>query len=135
MDHIKMLIVDDVEDNRLVLQAISRKVKGFEIREAADGIEAVEAVESWRPDIVLMDIMMPRMDGFEASRIIKERFPETIIMVVTAIIDPQMERNMNRIGVSAYIRKPIEKEVIRFKLESFASLIQGHERHYKTLTP
>lgn len=134
MDHLKLLIVDDIEDNRLVLQAISRRLKRFDIREACDGIEAIETVEAWRPDIVLMDIMMPRMDGLEASRIIKERFPETIIMAVTAVMDPQMEKNMASIGVSAYIRKPIDKELIRFKLESFAALIEGYEGHYQTLT-
>ncbi|MDO9208569.1 MAG: response regulator [Sulfuricurvum sp.] len=134
MDTIRLLIVDDVEDNRLVLRAICRKMEGFEVREAEDGIEAVERVEEWHPNIILMDVMMPRMDGFTASKIIKERYPEIIIMAVTAVVDPQMEENMASIGVSAYIRKPIDKEIIRFKLQSFASLLRAKEGTFKSLS-
>lgn len=134
MDHIKLLIVDDVEDNRLVLNAISRKVEGFEIKEACDGIEAVEIVDAWRPQIVMMDVMMPRMDGLEASRLIKARYPETIIMVVTAVIDPQMEENMAAIGIAAYIHKPIDKDLIRFKLQNFVSFLNSKEGKFKPLS-
>lgn len=134
MDNIRLLIVDDIEDNRLVLKAICRKLEGFEIQEAEDGIEAIERVEQWHPNIILMDVMMPRMDGFTASKIIKERYPEIIIMAVTAVIDPQMEENMASIGVSAYIRKPIDKEIIRFKLQSFASLLRAKEGTFNSLS-
>jgi CheY-like chemotaxis protein len=134
MDHIKLLIVDDVEDNRLVLQAVCRKIEGFEIKEAEDGMEAVEISETWHPHIILMDVMMPRLDGFQASKIIKERHPETIIIAVTAVIDPHMEDNMASIGVAAYIHKPIDKELIRFKLQNFAALLRSREGQYKKLS-
>ncbi len=134
MDNIRLLIVDDVDDNRLVLRAICRKIEGFEIQEAEDGIEAIEKADSWVPHIILMDIMMPRMDGFQASKAIKERHPEIVIMAVTAVIDPQMEENMAAIGVGTYIRKPIDKELIRFKLQSFAAILRGKEGCYKSLT-
>jgi CheY-like chemotaxis protein len=130
MDKIKLLIVDDVEDNRLVLRAICRKLEGFEIYEAVDGRDAVDQCETLRPHIILMDVMMPRLDGFQASKLIKERYPDTIIMAVTAVIDPKMEENMASIGVAAYIRKPIDKELIRLKLQSYAGAlsIEGREK-------
>lgn len=130
MEKIKLLIVDDVEDNRLVLRAICRKLSEFEIYEAVDGHDAVEQCDALRPHIILMDVMMPRLDGFQASKIIKERYPKTIIMAVTAVIDPKMEENMAAIGVAAYIRKPIDKELIRLKLQSYAGVISlgGKER-------
>jgi len=130
MDKIKLLIVDDVEDNRLVLRAICRKLEGFEIYEAVDGRDAVEQCDGLRPHIILMDVMMPRLDGFQASKLIKERYPQTIIMAVTAVIDPKMEENMAAIGVAAYIRKPIDKELIRLKLQSYAGAlsIDGREK-------
>ncbi|MDD5386004.1 MAG: response regulator [Sulfuricurvum sp.] len=134
MDNIRLLIVDDVEDNRLVLRAICRKLEGFEIQEAQDGIEAVEKADSWSPHIILMDIMMPRLDGFEASKIIKERYPHIIIMAVTAVIDPKMEENMASIGVAAYIRKPIDKDLIRFKLQNFSTLLRSKEGKHKKLS-
>lgn len=134
MNKIRLLIVDDIEDNRLVLRAICKKLEEFEIREAQDGLEAVETTRSWSPHIILMDIMMPIMDGFEASKIIKAEYPEAIIMAVTAVIDPQIEQNMASIGVSAYIRKPIDKNLIRFKLQNFASLLHSNSGNFKALS-
>lgn len=130
MENLKLLIVDDVEDNRLVLRAICRKLEGFEIFEAVDGQDAVEKCRELRPHIVLMDIMMPRLDGFQAAKIIKDRYPDTIIMAVTAVIDPKMEANMAQIGVAAYIRKPIDKDLLRIKLQSYAGVLSigGHEK-------
>lgn len=133
MDNIRLLIVDDVEDNRLVLRAICRKMEGFEIEEAQDGVEAIQKTDEWHPNIILMDIMMPIMDGFEASKIIKEKYPEVIIIAVTAVIDPHVELNMATIGVGTYIRKPIDKELIRFKLQSFASILRTKAGAFKPL--
>ena len=127
MKNIRLLIVDDVEDNRLVLNAICRKMEGFEIREAVDGVDAIAVCDTWRPDIVLMDVMMPKLDGFEASKVIKNRYPETIIIVVTAVINPQIEANLASIGVAAYLHKPIDKELIRYKLQNFAAFLRSKE--------
>jgi len=70
-NEINILITDDIEDNRLVLKTICKKFKDVKIFEASNGLEAVEIVESEDIGIVLMDVMMPFMDGFEASKIIK----------------------------------------------------------------
>ncbi|MDK9694501.1 MAG: response regulator, partial [Sulfurimonas sp.] len=120
MSIIKLLIVDDVEDNRLILKTICKKLKNFEIKEASDGFGAVEMAKEWNPDIILMDIMMPNMDGYEASKIIKAFHPNIIIMIVTAVFEPVMQKNMSAIGVDTYLHKPIDKELILFKLESIA---------------
>lgn len=133
MEKLKLLIVDDVEDNRLVLRAICRKMDEFEIFEAVDGQDAIEKCENLRPHIVLMDVMMPRMDGFQAAKIIKDRYPDTVIMAVTAVIDPKMEENMAEIGVVAYIRKPIDKELIRLKIQSHAGAILVGKREHTVL--
>lgn len=133
MGNLKLLIVDDIEDNRLVLRAICRKLDGFEIFEAVDGQDAVEKCDELRPQIILMDIMMPRLDGFQAAKIIKARYPDTIIMAVTAVIDPKMEANMAEIGVAAYIRKPIDKDLIRLKLQSYAGALLIGRRDNKPL--
>lgn len=127
MQDLRLLIVDDVEDNRLVLNAICRKMEGFEIKEAVDGLDAIAVCEAWHPHIILMDVMMPNLDGFEASKVIKNRFPETVIIIVTAVIDPQMEANMAAIGVAAYVHKPIDKELIRFKLQSFGAFLRSKD--------
>ncbi len=134
MENLRLLIVDDVEDNRLVLNAICRKLQGFEIKEAVDGIDAIAVSEEWHPHIILMDVMMPNLDGFEASKVIKSRFPETVIIVVTAVIDPQMEANMSSIGIAAYVHKPIDKELIRFKIQNFASILRSNAGEHTKLS-
>lgn len=131
MEHLKLLIVDDIEDNRMVLRAICRKMDGFEIFEAVDGQDAVEQCETLRPHIVLMDIMMPRLDGFQAAKIIKDRYADTIIMAVTAVCDLKMEENMAQIGVAAYIRKPIDRDLLRVKLKSYAGVLLSQSKEPK----
>lgn len=134
MKVIKLLIVDDVEDNRIVLKSICKKLENFEIQEAADGIEAIETTHEYKPNIILMDIMMPRMDGFEASKLIKKLYPDTIIIAVTAVVDPVMQTRMSQIGVDTYITKPIDKELIRFKLQSIGSSIRAKYGSFKSLS-
>lgn len=134
MEKLKLLIVDDVEDNRLVLRAICRKLQNFEIKEAVNGLEAVELTQEWLPDIILMDIMMPVMDGYEASKIIKNLYPKTVIIVVTAVTDPNMQKNMSEIGVDTYIHKPIDRELIIFKLQSIGSSLLLKQGKLKTLS-
>lgn len=131
MNKLRLLIADDDEDNRLVLRATCRNLENFEIRDAVDGIEAVEITESWEPHVILMDIMMPRMDGFEASKIIKEKYPKTVIIAVTGIIDSRVEEKMSLIGIDIYIHKPIDRELIRFKLQSVASSFRLKQGDFK----
>lgn len=128
MTTVKLLIADDVDDNRLILRAICRKIEGLEIYEAINGEEAVEKVRELRPHIVLMDIMMPVMDGLEATKIIKAAYPSTVVIAVTAVMDPAIETTLAAIGVSAFIRKPVDKELIRFKLSSYVYGFQKREQ-------
>ncbi|MDD2652553.1 MAG: response regulator [Sulfurimonas sp.] len=134
MNTIKLLIVDDIEDNRLVLKAICRKLKNFEIKEAEDGFGAVEMAKEWHPDIILMDIMMPNMDGYEASKIIKAFHPNMVIIIVTAVSDPNMQKNMNAIGVDTYLHKPIDRELVLFKLESISTSLLIKKGKVKALS-
>lgn len=131
MNKIRLLIVDDDEDNRLVLKATCRNLENFEIREAVDGLEAVEMAQSWEPHIILMDIMMPKMDGLEASKIIKAVYPQTVIIGVTGIVDSRIEEKMSAIGIDIYIHKPIDRELIRFKLQSVESLFRLKQGNFR----
>jgi len=135
MKDLKLLIVDDSEDNRLVLKTLCRKLEGFEIKEAVDGLEAVDMAGSWSPHIILMDIMMPNLDGFEASKIIKERHPDIVIIAVTAVNDSRVQENMRAIGVEIYIHKPVDRELIRYKLQSVGSSLRSKLGSMKALSP
>lgn len=125
---VSILIVDDADDVRVMLSSICSRIDGVAIRQAASGLEAVEQSLEEKPDLVLMDLMMPGMDGFEAMLRIKEVYPETIVLAVTAVLDEATERKMRRQGASGYIRKPItEPGRVRYKIANFVNhLRSGH---------
>ncbi len=96
------------EDDYLVCEAISCALEEleFELMDTArDGQEAVELVCSSKPDVVLMDIKMPEIDGLEATRRIQERCP-TPVVVLTAYESQDLVREASEAGVSAYLTKP-----------------------------
>jgi CheY-like chemotaxis protein len=134
MNKLKLLIADDVEESRTTLKMLTHKMDRFTIYEACDGIEAIQAVEEHHPHIVIIDVMMPGLDGFQASKIIKKIYPETIIIVLTSEPDLNIEKKMTSIGVAAYIHKPIDKNLLHFKLQTFAALLHSKEGEFKKLS-
>lgn len=134
MNRLKLLIADDLEENRSTLKMLAQEMGYFDIFEACDGVEAVQAVEEYRPHIVILDVMMPELDGFQASKAIKAHYPETLIIALTSVVDPNMERNMASIGVMTYIHRPIDKKLLHFKLQNFAALIHSRAGEFKKLS-
>lgn len=103
----KVLIVDDQMDNRALLNKILISV-GFEVNEAKDGMEAVEKYKSWSPDIIIMDMRMPVMDGYEATRIIKAIDEKIPIIAVTASAFYEDRVKALEAGADKYLRKPFK---------------------------
>ena len=106
---LKVLIVDDVEENRQMLEAML-DMDGFELKEASNGLEGVELFKLWNPDVVLMDMRMPVMDGYEATARIKRLKGDSLVVAVTASAFDDDEREVMRSGVDGYIRKPLVPE-------------------------
>ena len=104
---VRVLVVDDKADNRAVLRAMLEGV-GHVVREASDGAEALEAFDAWPPDVVLMDLRMPRMDGYEATRRIKatQRGASTPVIAVTASALYEDAARASEAGIDAVVRKP-----------------------------
>ncbi len=107
----RLLVVDDNAVNRLLLRSLMEKA-GFQVREAADGREALEEFSRWRPSAVLMDLRMPVMDGYEATRYIK-KLPEgrsTPVIAVTASVAEEKKADVLACGLDGFLRKPIRLE-------------------------
>lgn len=80
---------------------------------AENGKEAVEVFDAKRPDVVTMDIMMPKLNGIESLRRIKSRSPETTIVMVTSVSQNEKMREAARAGADGYVTKPVDTEALR----------------------
>ena len=110
----KVLIVDDIYENRLLLVQLVNYL-GFETCEAEDGIDAIKQHENEAPDIILMDIQMPRMNGYEAIDAIRSGScnPNVPIVLVSANVFEEEQRKALQFGANAFAGKPIrEREII-----------------------
>jgi CheY-like chemotaxis protein len=106
----KILIVDDEERNRKLLGVFIR-AEGHSSIFAADGKEGVASAIEQQPDLILLDLMMPDMDGFDVVRVLKNN-PQTRnipIIVVTALEDVASHRRMLASGADEFINKPVDR--------------------------
>lgn len=103
---IRVLIVDDHEVVRRGLALFLLPFDDFELVGAAsDGLEALTVCEEVKPDVILMDIVMPGMDGVAATRVIREKYPATQIIGLSTFKDEDMVREMLKSGATGYLLK------------------------------
>ena len=128
----RVLVVDDKEDNREFLAQLLGPV-GFDIRQAGNGESALKEFEEWLPQLILMDLRMPVMDGYEAIRRIRAGAggKEVKIIAVTASIFGEINRDALGAGADALILKPFREEEL---FEKMRNLI-GAEYIYEEETP
>ncbi len=109
----RILLADDHDVVRSGLKALLRSAHDFAIvGEAADGEDAVRLVDEHLPDIVLMDISMPLLDGIGATKVIKQRHPEVKVLVLTVYEDEEYVYQILRAGGSGYILKNAARQEI-----------------------
>jgi two-component system chemotaxis response regulator CheY len=106
----KILVVDDASFMRTVLKDI---IKGnglaTEVIEAGDGVEGVKAYQTQKPDLVTMDVNMPRADGIQALRAIMKIDPAAKVVMVTSVEQKQIVQDAIRLGARDYIVKPFDR--------------------------
>jgi two-component system, cell cycle response regulator DivK len=118
----RILVVEDTEDNRQILRDLLSNA-GFELIEAIDGFEAVTMAERERPDLILMDIQLPGLDGFEATRRIRA-IPELVkvpIIAVTSYALSGDEAKTRAAGCDDYIAKPFSPRQLLARVRELVS--------------
>ena len=107
------MVVDDTESIRRLIRLIL-ELEGYEIVEAVDGQDCLDMVGEARPDLVTIDVVMPRMDGFAtaASLRAEPRTASIPIVMVTTQAQPADRRRAEDIGVDAYVTKPFEPALL-----------------------
>lgn len=121
MERIKVMIVDDHEVVRLGLRAVLEIEKDFEVSgDAPDAASALRAATVLRPDVVLMDVRMPGTDGIEACRQLRERLPDTRVIMLTSYGDEDAVMAAIMAGASGYLLKNTSRTELLAALRSAA---------------
>ncbi|SKB15537.1 putative Histidine kinase [Planktothrix sp. PCC 11201] len=121
--HHRILVVDDREENRLLLVRLLTQL-GLEVREASNGLEAVQLWREWQPDLTWMDIRMPVLDGYEATKQIRaiEQGKSSIIIALTAQAS-QSDRSLAlAAGCNDYMSKPFREQLLFQKMAQYLGL-------------
>ncbi len=108
---IKVLIADDQELIRQGLQVVLNSREGLEVTDAvANGQEVIKSIRKNRPDVILMDVRMPKMDGVQCTKIIKENYPQIKIIILTTFDDDEYVYNALKYGASGYLLKGVSMD-------------------------
>ncbi len=116
----RILLVEDHED---VYEFVSLFLedKGYLVAVAKDGREGIDKVKEFRPDLVILDLMMPRMDGFSVLKLLMGMDAPPKVLVLSAIQKMEGVEEAMRLGASGYVTKPVEGERLLKKVQSLVS--------------
>jgi CheY-like chemotaxis protein len=118
---LRVLVAEDDPSNRWVLCALLRRM-GYDIRAAADGREALRLVRTFAPQVILMDLMMPVLDGLEATRRLKAdaRTRDIPVLALTGNVTPAGESAARRAGCDEFLHKPVILKELIDRLDAHA---------------
>ena len=117
---LKILVADDTDADRLILETIVRK-EGHQVFSAKNGLEAVAIFKEQRPDIVLLDALMPELDGFDAARQIKQLAGDELVPIIflTSLQDTESLVHCLDAGGDDFLSKPYNRVILKAKIKSF----------------
>ncbi len=126
----KILIVDDQQVNRMTIK-LSLKNEGYLFFEASNGIEAIQKAREITPDVILMDALMPIMDGFEATEKIRaiEEIQRIPILMITSLEEKKDKMKALETGVNDFISKPIDKVELKARCKSYAEVSSLNKKY------
>ncbi len=117
MDKKKILVVDD-EKHLLQTVQIRLEASGFEVVTAADGIEGYDKARQIKPDLILLDLMLPKLDGYKVCRMLKfdQKYKSIPIILLTARAQDADKEMSKEVGADAYMTKPYDAKVLMEKI-------------------
>jgi len=144
----KVMVVDDKEENRSVLSNLLEPL-GFEITEANDGADCLSKVLYFKPDLILMDLVMPVLDGFEATRQLRQltECNNVVIIAISASVFDYSQTKSREAGCNDFLRKPVQTQYLFEQLRVYlelewvyeeresAQLMDGRASNQQTLDP
>ena len=131
----KILVVDDEPD---IVELISYNLKkeGFIVSTATDGVQAIRTAREVRPDLILIDVMMPNKDGLETVRDLRRMpdFEQTLVIFLTALGDEKSEIEGLRVGADDYLAKPIKPELLMTRIKAGLRRVRKEDNEEQKLT-
>ena len=114
----KILVVDDEPDVQSLL-SLMLKAQGYEVITAADGQEGLEKARGVAPDLILLDVMLPKLDGYKVARMLKfdEKYRHIPIIMLTAKIQEKDKQTGLEMGVNEYVTKPFDTTLLVEKVK------------------
>ena len=123
---IKLLLVEDDVNLRYIVQTgLQEIIGGYEVTVAENGKEGIEAWKKWKPDIIISDIDMPVMNGFDMVKRIRETDGETPILFASALTSPKDVRKGYDIGINNYVKKPFVPDELDAHLRAILRMKEG----------
>ena len=103
---VRVLIVDDQRPFRAAATAVAESINGFDVVDAVETAEqAIDGMARTRPDLVLMDLNLPGMDGVQASRLLRERHPDVVVVLLSSYDEAEFADLISDCGATAYVPK------------------------------
>ena len=132
VDVARILVVDD-EESITQLLSTALRYEGFEVQTAASGRDALSEVEAFRPDLVLLDVMLPDMDGFEVQRRLPAGATRLPVVFLTARRDTEDRVRGLTVGADDYVTKPFSLEELIARVRAVLRRTRGDDADYKRI--
>jgi two-component system, OmpR family, response regulator len=119
----EVLIVDDDQElNDLIKQFLDKRYPEFKVNQAYDGFDAGKAITEYKPDVILLDINLPGVDGYKLCKQIKadENLSRPIVVAISGIADDEVQRRAMEAGADAFVPKPLQLESLPQLIEELA---------------
>ena len=125
----RVLVVDDEKPISTLLSQTFEQ-EGYEVANAFDGIECMNKMATFRPDVVIMDIMMPKLDGVDTTRLIRRNrsYSETIVVALSARSDDETRQRMKDAGANIFMRKPFVIAKLLARVSRMLEIRSGSQR-------